>query len=422
MKREIALAVFCLGTCLAVAAGKSVVKDMTSSMENLGIPLAGRYPDSAFGGFGAYARNVWALKAFDGRIYIGAGNSANTGPAMNAGPVPVVSFSPKTKRFETEWSVPDEQIDIFRTFGDGALYIPGHDPKEDWSLGNIYRRCADSSGDASWKKIRVLPNGIHCYDIAEFDGKQVACGNHLWVSPDTAENLALSRNDASGRRYSLLVFDNAIYAVGAATFAGKFTYEKGGRSIEVARATTCGIDRMGTGGEFSKVKDNGNVKSPSADTRHVFPDIEGDASREYSVRRPVSFNGRVVYIGGYEHFDHQILPFGAYSAVDGPTCFTAERIQLPKGAVPWNTLVVGKKALLLWSTKEGGAYVNHISFSSDGLAFKELFYFRAETFARSFEYLDGYFYFGLGTEVEVEKGYKASDFSPASGTILRCRF
>ena len=91
-------------------------KDVTAKMENLGIPLAQWFQAKAYGGSGAYARNVWALKAFDGRLYIGAGNSSNGGPASNAGPVPIFSFDPKTKKFAQEWNAPDEQLDIFHEF------------------------------------------------------------------------------------------------------------------------------------------------------------------------------------------------------------------------------------------------------------------------------------------------------------------
>lgn len=33
-----------------------------------------------------------------------------------AGPVPIFSFDPKTKKFAQEWNAPDEQLDIFHEF------------------------------------------------------------------------------------------------------------------------------------------------------------------------------------------------------------------------------------------------------------------------------------------------------------------
>ncbi|QUL57177.1 hypothetical protein KDC22_12320 [Paenibacillus tritici] len=36
-----------------------------------------------------YARNVWDMQLFDGKIYLGHGNSSNNAPSSNAGPVPI---------------------------------------------------------------------------------------------------------------------------------------------------------------------------------------------------------------------------------------------------------------------------------------------------------------------------------------------
>lgn len=119
-------------------------KNLTSMMEDLGIPTEERFK----GGF-LYARNPWAMIDYKGRIYVGSGNSSNLGPGTNAGPVPILSLDPETKVFTKEWDVPDEQIDLFRVLSDGLLYIPGHDPKEGWELGNFYRKKVD--GD--WEKV-----------------------------------------------------------------------------------------------------------------------------------------------------------------------------------------------------------------------------------------------------------------------------
>lgn len=145
--------------------------DMTDRMETLGSPLSTRYPDSFRKGSGAYARNIWTMCAFDGRVYIGCGNSSNGGPATGCGPVPIFAYEPKSQKFIQEGRVPDEQIDVFRVFSDGALYIPGHDPTENWRWGNFYRR--RPGADATWEKVRTLPMGLHCYDMVEFDGRLI---------------------------------------------------------------------------------------------------------------------------------------------------------------------------------------------------------------------------------------------------------
>lgn len=52
-------------------------KDVTPSVEYLGNSFS---KDN-------YANNVWDMQVFDGRIYLGHGNSSNKGPNQNAGPM-----------------------------------------------------------------------------------------------------------------------------------------------------------------------------------------------------------------------------------------------------------------------------------------------------------------------------------------------
>ena len=92
---------------------------------------------------------------------------------------------------------------------------------------------------------------------------------------------------------------------------------------------------------------------------------------------------------------------------------------------PGRGIVIGK-------TPDGkkAKFVNHVSATSDGKSFTELFSFEAPTFARSMEYLDGFVYFGLGTEVKehghfegnsLKLKFSADEVDKASGTILRYR-
>jgi hypothetical protein len=60
----------------------------------------------------------------------------------------------------------DEEISRFVEI-DGALYAPGTDAVGgDWSLGNYYRL-----DEAEWTKFRAIPDGVHVWDIAKYDGK-----------------------------------------------------------------------------------------------------------------------------------------------------------------------------------------------------------------------------------------------------------
>ncbi len=96
-------------------------------MELLGNPGMGAYSARP------YARNIWDLQTFDGRLYIGDGNSSNLDPDPNAGPVDLYYWMPEGTGFVNHFTIEDEQVDVFRVI-DGSLYIPCHDPLETWAI------------------------------------------------------------------------------------------------------------------------------------------------------------------------------------------------------------------------------------------------------------------------------------------------
>jgi hypothetical protein len=68
---------------------------------------------------------------------------------------------------------------------------------------------------------------------------------------------------------------------------------------------------------------------------------------------------------------------------------------------------------MLAQSGTAGSYTNYVFASADLATWTEVLRFSATTFARSFEYLDGDFYFGLGTT--------RAELSSAAGDLLRAR-
>ena len=123
----------------AAAGAATAAPDITDRLQNLGIPLIGRYPDGQITQ-STYARNVWDMKLHAGRVFIGSGNSANTGPSPNAGPAQVWEIDPATGTSQFSYQIGGEQADVFRVFGDGCLYVPDHDPPGTSSYNCYYKR------------------------------------------------------------------------------------------------------------------------------------------------------------------------------------------------------------------------------------------------------------------------------------------
>lgn len=387
--------------------------DLTEKIEKLGNPYSARYGESR--GF-RYARNIWVMFVYKDKIYLGGGNSSNGGPGVGAGPVPIIALDPKTKRFQTEWSVPDEQIDVYRVFSDGLLYIPGHDPQEDWKLGNFYRK----KEDGSWEKVRTMPDGVHNYDMAEFDGRIFSAGYGIYGSTNRGARM-FKVGETFGRAYSFLPFKNALFAVAGIGLKLKNKSAKG-NSFDGARVAAYNKSRH----EFEQIILSTNDVLPKTRARE-------DATTQGKIVRPTPYKNMVFYIGGHEHNDHQIKPIGAYCATASGKHFKAKRIDLSKDAIPWDIKVVGNQVFILFeeTEKQDGKTVNRVWRSTDGKKFSPLLSFRAGTFARSFAYYDGFFYFGLGTEIAESGSFKGNtlilkwdekELSDECGDILRIPF
>ena len=120
----------------------------------LGIPSEEQYPT------GIRARSPWDMAVWDGYLYVGGGDfDANTGP------LGICRMNLETLSWETSDLLPEEEFNRFRVVN-GQLTVPGIDPKEGWELGNYY-----VLNDGTWTQKRVLPDGVHAFDIVEYDGK-----------------------------------------------------------------------------------------------------------------------------------------------------------------------------------------------------------------------------------------------------------
>src|SRR5882672_6907004 len=73
--------------------------DVSGEVEVLGSPFASKP---------LYARNVWDMQSFQGRLYLGHGNSSNLQPSPNAGPIPVVYWDPAASAFVSPYTVNEE--------------------------------------------------------------------------------------------------------------------------------------------------------------------------------------------------------------------------------------------------------------------------------------------------------------------------
>lgn len=347
--------------------------DVTARVEALGNPFS-TIPT-------LYGRNVWDMQRFGGVIHLGHGDSID-----NLGPIPIWQIDPVTGALAKEFTTSEEQVDEFRVLN-GELYVPGHDPRDNLTLGNFYRM--ETGG---WVKHRTIPNGAHTFDLEWHDGRLFAAlgsdslPSHvtLSVSADRGATWSPAVDDVVGRVYNLTVHGGELYA-----FPPRWR-DLGTEEHQVLRWNGTKFARTG------------------AELRDLLPGGE----QEWVARmvRPTSFSGALVYVVARGTFDWHPVSLAITRDVR-----TAERIALPDAAaVPFDLLVRGSTLYVLTGTPQpDGTFVVRVYRTPDLGRWTELFHFSAPTFARSFEENGGDFFFGLGCDYPKP--------AQGSGDLLRVR-
>lgn len=368
-------------------------QEVTSALEWLGNPTAELYSGAL-----SYARNPWDMLGFDGRLFIGSGNSSNEGPASNAGPVPVIAWDPWLEAFVEEYTVEDEQIDELVVL-EGSLVIPGHDPLESWVAGNFYRRLAQDS----WEKVRTIPAAIHNYSMTEH-------GNRIFAGLGTAVGSVVVASQDGGESWMSYVSHgyrtHAFLKVGDQLFAAN-----------TANVLTPEWDLVSEYAGFEA----GFAERADLDVPTMLPDVWIDDPLEVRLARPVSFQGVALYIGARIHNDHQYLPLGLFAA----SSLTAGAVSVklveldPAGGLPWDLWLHDGRAWALVNRRIGDEWRVSIHAAEAPDAWSERVWMTLPTMARSAAFLEGDLYLGLGSEIEDPDYWDPSEILSETGDILR---
>lgn len=374
-------------------------KDVSDLLEELGSPYAERYAS----GPDVYARNIWTMHTFNDAIYLGAGNAANDGPAPNAGPVPIIRYEPKAKRFVTEGSVDDEQIDLYREI-DGQLFIPGFDAKESSRFGNYYTR----GPDGKWKKFRNLPSTLHVFDMIAHQGKLFAAvgtpqGAAVAISTDKGISWKLVYLGEKQRAYNLLEVDGVLYAAK--------------QQLHKAKLKELPESEQNSYFSIAEFRDGVFAPRPDLQIRTLFPGMPLKEAKTTRLAHSVASGGRVAYIGAY-YYNNPFGVFVASSLKEGTT--DIKRIELPAIYKPVDLVARENKLYILCNREEEEGFQNIVleaNLNAPGKA-REMFNFTSSAFARSFEIFNGDFYFGMGSNLKSQRNWKVEDISEETGKML----
>lgn len=330
-----------------------------------------------FGEASAYARNVWDMQRFGGRIYLGHGDEID-----NWGPVALWSLDPATGRMAAGFETDEEQVDGFRVL-DGELYAPGYDPRSGWARGTFYR--LETGG---WKRHRTIPRAVHTFDLAWHAGRLFAATGGrgrageptLLASADRGQTWT-AMTDQVQRMHTLFELRGTLYAASKLSTDG-----------DTARALL----------RFDGTRFRGTGVTGAT----LLPGLADTAGR---MVHPTPFRGALVYgvAAGAINWKPAALAVTR-------TLGDARTVALPDpAAVPYDLLVRGDTLYVLTSSSIDSGYVVRVYATERLESWRELFRFRSPAFARSFEEADGDFFIGLGCTYQQP--------SSASGIILRVR-
>lgn len=380
--------------CLPIFANASG-KIVTESVTRLGNPALSRYDASRI-----YARNVWDMKSWNDKIYLGQGDSVS-----NTGPVVVNRFNPSTNLFEqVGGELPTEQIERFRIV-DGNLVVPSHDPKGKGS--EAYYRY-----DGKKWAAQSLVNFAHCFDLQRLQG-----GLYASIGPWTG-NVVMYRSEDDGKNWTALPvisgdpLNPAISTHYLRRSYGHFEW----RGEIYCNITLRLMDNEGNLAglpELGRVdrKNNKVVTLKESVCESMFADSWIPPKYFKRIEIPHVFLDQLVYIAAKSTYNLQWEPASLHRSNEiGSSAW----IRLDRNATPWDIIVVEDRlyvlATLLNVVTE--RYWISVASTSDLETWVDEFRFEADTFARSFEYQDGAFYFGLGCT-------EANPRPAATGDILR---
>lgn len=327
----------------------------------------------------AFARNVWDLHSFGGKIFVGYGNGSG-----NDGPITIYSFEPSTQSFTAEYVAQSEELGKFVVL-DGKLIAPDFDQRG--GGGGFYRRDA-----GVWSRQETISDAAHTFDMVEHQGAFFAAisspnaDRNFQRSTDLGATWADVCNPVTsywGFNYSLFVLNGVLYG----------TQEGGTQGVVIYQWT-------GT--------------APFASTGKTLEDImpsSGAASPNFlRIPRFVEFAGKLVYVAA--DLISRWVPLALYRCDAG----LVNPVKITTVGVPYDILVRGGTCFVLtWD----GTNVKVWS-STDAVTWTEYFSFAKATFARSFEELNGVWYFGLGTTSAAASSLSGQILSvvPADGSSV----
>lgn len=373
--------------------------ELSNSVNYLGNPLS---DDGKVG----TALNVWDLQVFNNKVYLAGGSTQE-----NTGPVNIWAYNPQTKSFAKEYTVDEEAIEHYKVF-DNELYIPAADPRSR-NVNKFYRRGLNNP----WTK--YSSNNIklaHVRDLIKTDlGDILLVGSNanpskpsIAITEDEGENFqkaGIDKNQfvfrqADGTKFTLVdlntflsvfSYQNKIYA--PSSLLRDYENSSGKIAVYNFQNKKFELDKNLTNDEFIP-KQNIGVDGGKQGIDII-----------YRIWNSIEFKDYLVYVVRSHSFSiskyqkEHMKSLGIY--IKPGLGSTPIAVIFPDhNSLGEDILIIDRDLYALTNTKiNNSRFITYI-YKADEQKFpntwEEVLHFESSNLARSFEYLNNNFYFGLG--------------------------
>lgn len=396
-------------------------KDITNELVDLGLNnFDYKYNDLNYSY--TVSRNPYDMISVRDMVMVSGGNYQD-----NTGPVQIRSYTRAGDEAGSSGLLDTEQVNRFYKYDDRP-YAVAIDPKT-WQAASIYYMYPKLTYWIS--RADVINNCIHCYDMAKYNGKYFFCGSA--VSYDSNYNAYSGKNVEMTKATVYLFTGDNISSSSKNDYKEVDLVYKDGTVIDYTSNLVQKVEKKDSGdyyyyyttgvpriydlyelngelyalyynqysnlyeGEDKNYNFNGFYKYDEAKNQFIFDsslDIQPIIDRYNSQQDAEKIQHDFEWKG-----THYFIMEGLFSTKDLKT-FTDINLPNYEDYKTHDAIVRSGKVYLLASKENSnGTYTNVVLETEDFKTYRPILHFLSKAFARSFEFNNGAFFFGLGAHL-----------------------
>lgn len=414
-------------------------EDITEYLDDLGKNnfnnMMNTWDDSSFKL--TVSRNPYDMITMGNRVLVSGGNYQD-----NTGPVRINSYYRESDSVKSAGTLGTEQVNRFYKY-DGLCFALSIDSRY-WGSADVY--VLKNKGILFQTLTNVLQHDIHCYDMTKYNGKFFFAGSAVNYDSNyknySGENLEMSKSiiyQFTGEDITKGKSNDFNEVELVNKFGDVIDYTSNIHESQKQDGTKYYIS-MGVPRVYDFFERQGNLYALYYDQYASFYDEYYNYDGKYDFNGLYKYDdekGQFIYdsslkIDGItnmfeesqdkEKINHDFEWNGKYYFISDKMLVTDDFINYSNYVIPgyetysvYDIMVRSGKLYLLCSTiNSKGGYKNYVLETADMESFRPILNFNTATFARSFEFCNGAFFFGLGARID-ENNY----INTECGRILR---